>query len=156
MCSSKTIALSLKSKTLEVDNGCWIWIKGKHKAGYGSVNKKLGGGYAHRAMYESAIGPIPKDMYVLHHCDNRACVNPEHLFLGTHLDNIRDMHSKNRQRGGSMPNEKNPFCKFSDEEIRAIRASKNTGIRFTQLMRLYEISETHLLRVLKGESRRMG
>lgn len=104
-------------------------------------------------MYEAAISPIPEKMYVLHSCDTRECINPAHLFLGTHLDNIKDMHGKNRQRGGSMPNEKNPSCKFSDKQIRIIKEDKlRIGLNAT--IRKYGISESQLLRVMRGESRK--
>lgn len=153
--SPRALALWLKSQTAESPSGCWEWTAGKHGVGYGSISRTLGGGgYAHRAMYQSVIGPIPDGMYVLHDCDNRLCINPEHLFPGTHLDNIKDMHAKNRQRGGSMPNEKNPSCKFSDETIRQIRGVRATGLSLSKIVRQFGISETHLLKVLKGEKRR--
>ena len=152
--SAKKIALFLKSKTSESPSGCWEWKAGR-VVGYGCVPSWCGGGrYAHRAMYEAAVSPIPVGMYVLHSCDNRLCINPEHLFIGTHLDNIKDMHSKNRQRGGSMPNENNPSCKFSDGKIKEIRDARKHGLLLGQIVKKFGISETHTLRVLKHESRR--
>lgn len=104
-------------------------------------------------MYESANGPITSGMYVLHKCDNRRCINPSHLFLGTHLDNIKDMQSKDRHRGGSLPNELNPSCKFSDNTISAIRRARSIGMTKSEIERAYGISETHYYRVVKGVSR---
>src|SRR5262245_42772758 len=85
---------------VEKTNSCWLWI-GVKRRGYGAFS--LGGGYvaAHRLSYELHIGPIPKNLLVLHNCpdgDNPACVNPAHLFIGTQLDNIRDMRQKKRER----------------------------------------------------------
>lgn len=151
--SKKAIALFLKAKTKPSESGCWEWQAGKYKVGYGASPASCGGGrYAHRAMYAAVIGEIPKGMYVLHSCDNRLCINPEHLSLGTHLDNIKDMHAKNRQRGGSLPNENNPSCKFSDEEILRMRQAKR-HMTLRAMTSHFKISESHLLRVLHGESR---
>lgn len=77
-------------------NGCWIWLAAK-TCGYGVIN--IGNGItrkASRVTWELLIGPIPKGMHVLHRCDNPPCVNPAHLFLGTHLDNVADMNAKGR------------------------------------------------------------
>jgi hypothetical protein len=151
--SKKAIALFLKAKTKATDSGCWEWQAGKHKVGYGASPFWCGGGrYAHRAMHAAVIGEIPKGMYVLHSCDNRLCINPEHLSLGTHLDNIKDMHAKNRQRGGSMPNEENPSCKFTNAEILNMRMTRR-HMSLRKMVAHFNISETHLLRVLRGESR---
>lgn len=144
----------LKSKSIESQSGCLEWTGARYRTGYGTVPRRFGGGrYAHRAMFEAAVSSIPAGMYVLHTCDNRLCINPDHLFLGTHLENIKDMHAKNRQRGGSMPNERNPSCKFSNETIKAIRlARQSMGV--CELQRAFGISETHLIRVLLHDSRR--
>lgn len=80
--------------------GCWEW-PGAQGNGYGMIlmpDGRLRG--AHRVAWELANGPIPDGLFVLHHCDNRACVRPDHLFLGTQGDNVRDMYAKGRGHGG--------------------------------------------------------
>lgn len=79
---------------------CYVWTKTKDRDGYGRftwLNKFY---ITHRLAYEAAYGPIPDDMSVLHRCDNPGCCTPEHLFLGTHLDNMRDKMAKGRWKGG--------------------------------------------------------
>lgn len=77
---------------------CWEWIAGKRgKTGYGSF--KINGVVidTHRVSWMIHFGPIPDGKCVLHKCDNRVCIRPDHLFLGTQLDNIRDMDKKGRR-----------------------------------------------------------
>lgn len=81
------------------EDACWEWMGRLHKGGYGrfAVDKRHKGGYAHRQAYELSVGPIPEGLFVCHHCDNRKCVNPKHLYAGTHEDNVRDMLERGRQ-----------------------------------------------------------
>jgi len=92
-----------KSNTFYNETRCWEWTAGCDTYGYGEIT--IGGENgrnmrAHRISYELLFGEIPDKLFVLHHCDNRACVNFEHLFLGTNQDNVDDMVNKGRQMHG--------------------------------------------------------
>lgn len=76
--------------------GCWEWTGTKDKHGYGRVRVDQRKARAHRVAWEAFKGEIPAGLHVLHRCDNPGCVNPEHLFLGTHGDNMRDREAKGR------------------------------------------------------------
>jgi hypothetical protein len=83
-----------------METECMLWASTKDRKGYGRIpSKGVGQVQAHRAMYEAFIGEIPEGMHVLHKCDTPPCVNPDHLFLGTHNDNMADMKAKGRATG---------------------------------------------------------
>lgn len=106
---------------------CWPWKRGITSDGYGgfSVNKK--NVLAHRVAYWIATGTMPpSEICVCHHCDNRACVNPDHLFLGTVTENNKDRHQKGRSAGGSLPGETNPMAVLSSATIMAVYNASGT------------------------------
>ena len=74
--------------------GCWIWTGGVMNSGYGAIRVNKKNYLAHRLSYELFVNGIPNAMQVLHRCDVKTCVNPGHLFLGTHQENMADMKKK--------------------------------------------------------------
>lgn len=111
--------------------------------GYGQFNIDNRARYSHRVAYELAYGD-PGKLFVLHKCDNRKCVNPEHLFLGTFNDNMADMVAKRRQAHG----ERNGHAKLTANQVREIRASGESRV---VLAKMHGISETIITQIRKGE-----
>lgn len=102
---------------------CWEWT-GSRWNGYGTLSGDGGATLkAHRASWSLFRGEIPNGLHVLHHCDNRACVRPSHLFLGTNRDNMQDMVNKGRSNRG----EKNGQSRLTEQLVRDIRAARKSG-----------------------------
>ena len=100
MASKKTLQELVSPDKYDVEeNGCWIWNRYVGRNGYGQVAVSHKNSMPHRVMYQAHNGEIPKGLVVMHTCDNRLCVNPDHLSLGTQGDNVRDCVAKGRARG---------------------------------------------------------
>lgn len=125
--------------------GCFEWLRARSR-GYGKVTigrKQLG---AHRVAYERAFGPIPKDLQVCHRCDNPGCVNPDHLFLGTGLDNHRDKAMKRRSPLG----ERNGRAIIGADQVRQIRAMAGE-LPKTQIAARFGIGWSQVARIIRGD-----
>ena len=125
-------------------DGCWIWTAARHWFGYGKFFIKKGQPLqlAHRISYRLAFGEIPDGLQVLHHCDVPECVRPEHLFLGTQRDNMRDCRAKGRwkYKPRDQSGEQNPSSVISDARARLMLAEIDSGGRPVATARKYGIS----------------
>jgi len=102
--------------------GCWIWMGAIWSRGYGQWSRGAADRKAHRQSYREYRGEIPAGLHVLHHCDIPLCVNPDHLFLGTHTDNMRDKIAKGR---GNYPKKlPRPTRKWHTPKIYEFRISR--------------------------------
>jgi hypothetical protein len=131
---------------------CWNWTAYVNKFGYGVAWNGEKIIRAHRLSWAIKNGDIPPGLCVLHKCDNRKCVNTEHLFLGTAEDNMLDCIRKKRLN--PTTGMKHWSCKLSDSEIRKIRRIyKETSTSSVQLASMFGVSATHICRILRGECR---
>ena len=119
---------------------CWWWVGGKRGGKYGGIllhaNPPVGA-YAHRASWIIHFGAIPKGLCVLHKCDNPLCVNPEHLFIGTQKDNMKDTASKGRravQRGEQCSN-----VKLSVVDVLEISKQHASGVKSKKIAMCFSI-----------------
>lgn len=142
-----------KFDALEPDK-CWEWLGAKNSDGYGNFYYQGKYEKAHRAAWIIYFGEIPNGLCVCHHCDNPSCVNPKHLFLGTHADNMRDMTQKGRL---VIPKKRGEFCgatKLKDKEVKEIRRLYALGIRPQSLLaKMFNVSQTQISRIVNFVSR---
>lgn len=132
-------------------DGCWEWAGKLRKDRYARV--EIGGvsKLVHRLAYEFAAGPIPDGMCVCHACDNPPCCNPAHLFLGTHLDNMRDMYSKGRRR--SQKGAEHHRTHLTDDQVLEMRrAYVENGTTQTELAARFGVSQQQVSLIVRGKA----
>lgn len=132
-------------------NGCWLWLREKNNKGYGRF-RDYGRRWllAHRWNYSMFNGPIPPGGCILHSCDTPACVNPEHLFLGTKKDNSQDMVRKGRNRPSGLAGEQHPQAKLNEKQVSVIRHAARFGVSCYFLARCFGVSTTTVERIVSG------
>ena len=117
--------------------GCMLWIGSKRDRGYGMFEylpqKNI---RAHRFSYELHYGDFPKELFVCHKCDNPSCVAPEHLFLGTHQENMNDMSRKKRGNIG----ERHGLSKLTNDQVIEIKIKIKNGDKNVKLAKEYKVS----------------
>jgi|SRR5580693_959441 hypothetical protein len=128
------------------DNGCWNWLGSKGTNGYGTITYLYRTLSCHRASWIVHFETLPDDACVLHKCDNRACINPDHLFLGTYQDNHDDMHRKGRSnhRHGA---------KLTYEQVDEIKYLLGEGsLSQYKIGQIYGVSRSAVLQIHLGLS----
>lgn len=147
---------------------CWNWMGSKDKHGYGVLSVENRPMRANRLCWIINEGPIPKGLHVLHTCDNPACVRPDHLFLGTHADNMQDCAKKGRV-GSQVHPERYPRgprplgqqqqvrgeahgkAKLNDAVVRRIRELDTQGYNYTQIGCMFNVGRNTVRRVIQRE-----
>jgi len=145
-------------------HGCWLWTAYRGKYGYGKIGpngKPKEAMWAPRVSWILHHGPIPKGLHVLHNCpggDNPACVNPDHLWLGTHLENVADMNLKKRHGSNTFKirGEKNPLAKLSTKDIVEIRKLCAEGKLQREVAALFSITRCYVGEIVRCETRLNG
>ncbi len=140
--SSAVIAFLRKADTKNFSaEECWTWLGAGKGNGYGHTSK----GPAHRVAYELFVGTIPNGMDVCHRCDNRACVNPSHLFVGTRAENMADMSAKKRGAGGCRKH-------LKESAIQEIRRRLSAGTRPRVIAETMDINYATVVAIKEGRS----
>lgn len=131
----------------DLNTGCRLWAGAVFNRGYGKHGSKS----AHRLSWAASFGPIPEGLHVLHRCDTRACVNPQHLFLGTHRDNMLDMVAKGRA-AVTHRGEDHRFARLTERGVRAIRARRASGELMTRIAADLSVSKHTVRDVITGRT----
>lgn len=126
---------------------CWRWRGSTAWNGYGVVGFQGRQQKAHRVAWQLTRGPIPQGMRVLHRCDNPSCCNPDHLFLGTQLDNIADREAKGR---GAKPPSRRKLTRDEVAEMRRLYAA--LPISQAQLAEQFGVSRGNVSKIVNGKS----
>lgn len=134
---------------IRAKNECWVWTANKLKFGYGRfwLNGKTV--MAHRFSYTISHGDVAEGMNVCHRCDNPSCVNPNHLFLGTHHDNTHDMITKDRD---TIIGSKNNNATLTETDIPVIRQRLANGEMQTEIAKDYGVKKTAISAIKTGRS----
>lgn len=141
--------LRFVSKLCFGDSECWYWRGFINRHSYGIFSKEK----AHRASWRIFCGPIPDGISVLHKCDIRFCVNPNHLFLGTQLDNMRDCATKGRIKNVPMWGEENPMAKLTQEDVFKMRKIRDEGGHsYRRIADQFNVSSMTAYRAIKKQS----
>ena len=133
---------------------CWLWAGNIAWNGYGHVGaereRKIR--TAHRVAWELVNGKIPEEMCVCHRCDVRHCVNPEHLFLATQSENLKDMYRKGRNRNPPMRGERNGNSRLVASQVRIIRKEFAEGHTKRGLARKFNVNPTTIYHIVTNKS----
>src|SRR3990167_1363965 len=139
------------SKVLK-GSGCWIWNACRGSHGYGAFLIGRRSFQAHRVAWMLTYGDIPEGLHVLHRCDVKACVNPSHLFIGTHQDNMTDRNRKGRASNKPHPGESHWKAKLTEKDIFLIRQLNASGLPQHVVADKFGIRQGTVSNIVTGKS----
>lgn len=133
-------------------DSCWLWTGGTNHIGYGIVGYHGKAYKAHRLSWTINVGPIPDGLKVLHRCDVRNCVRPDHLFLGTQDDNMKDCATKGRIVSVPRYGEQNARSKMTADGVRKMREIyARGGIGQKNLGKMFGVTAMTVNRIVRGQ-----
>lgn len=147
-----TIARFLSNVEHLAEAECWEWDGTKNSNGYGRFSFKNRHRLAHRVAYEIFFGDVPNGMNVCHKCDNRRCVNPRHLWLGTQSENLADAAAKGRNFTPDTSAEKNGNTSLDWERVRAIRKLHRDGMKKFHIAQIFNVSPSTVGNITKNQT----
>lgn len=145
----KSIKERIENKTIKTGS-CWVWNGEKFHSGYGRIRIHWKKYTLHRVVFELYVGPIPNGLCVLHKCDNKPCINPEHLFLGTKADNAHDRDRKGR----TILHPENLIPKTSKISRAQVIEIKNDNRKQKEIGVDYGLSQQQISRIKNDQTRR--
>lgn len=131
---------------------CWEWTGATDGRGYGRLTVASRWCTAHRRSFEMANGRIPEGLFVLHRCDNPACIRPGHLRLGTPSENTRDMHAKGRAARLGPVGEQNSHAKLTARQVVSIRERFDRGELIVHLASEHDLAVSAVSRIVNGRA----
>ena len=146
----ETIGPLFWDQTETMPDGCIRWTGATTTAGYGRIQFSRKEWYAHRLAWTLTYGEIPAGMEICHRCDVPGCVNPDHLFLGNHTENMRDARRKGRLATG----DRHPGAKLTADEVREVRARRMAGETTTSLAAAFGATTATISRITTGQAYR--
>jgi hypothetical protein len=151
------VTSELLAKYTNKTDGCWLWTGRFNNMGYGKICSGDGEQYAHRVSWALANGSVPAGLFVCHRCDNPACINPDHLFLGTQKDNMQDCKDKGRfnspkrmasvRKGTSINTNK-----LTEDDVRDVRKKIAEGWSLSSIGVMFGVSVSAIWTIRHGRS----
>lgn len=139
------------------ESGCWIWLGAEKGNGYGNA-RYMGRNYpAHRLAFLLSNGHLPASHDICHRCDNRLCINPDHLFAGSRLENMRDAQAKGRlsqgdSHAGFICGEKSSAAKLTVEQVEAIRRAAHSRLPIKDIAAIAGVSADNVRRIVRFDT----
>lgn len=137
--------------TTKSDEGCWLWTGSTNMNGYGRLAIDSKGHYvvAHRVSWEIHHEPIPDNKMVLHRCDNRLCVRPDHLYVGTAKDNATDREE--RGRSADRQGIRHPLARLTEQDVSEIITLRDSGLKLQDIADRYGVSDSTISAIIHSK-----